>query len=89
MKTIKSSKLALAIGVTGSVLYLACICLMLIVGQNGTIWFFNSILHGLDVSTVSQINVPIGQSLAGIILTFGIGWISGFMIALIYNWKKS
>lgn len=87
MHTINSNKLGLALGATGVILYFACICLMFIAGQGGTTWFFNSILHGLDVSTVSQMNVPVGQTIAGIVLTFGIGWFTGFMTGLIYNWK--
>jgi len=89
MQTIKSNKLGLALGTSGVILYLGCICLMLIAGQDGTTWFFNSILHGLDVSTVSRMNVPIGQTIAGIVLTFGLGWITGFFTGTIYNWKRN
>lgn len=89
MQTINSNRLGLALGLTGVILYLACMCLMLIAGKDGTIWFFNSILHGLDVSSVSRMNVLFSQSLAGIILTFGLGWVSGFLIGTFYNWKRS
>lgn len=89
MQTINSNKLGIALGLTGVILYLACMCLMLIAGKDGTIWFFNSILHGLDVSSVSRMNVLFSQSLAGIILTFGLGWVSGFLIGTFYNWKRS
>ena len=89
MQTINSKKLGLAIGATGVILYLACICLMLIAGQEGTIWFFNSLLHGLDVSSVSRMNVLFGQTIIGLILTFGLGWITGFLIGTFYNWKRS
>lgn len=89
MQTINSNRLGLALGLTGVILYLACMCLMLIAGKDGTIWFFNSILHGLDVSSVSRMNVLFSQSIAGIILTFGLGWITGFLIGTFYNWKRS
>lgn len=89
MHIINSNKLGLALGTTGVILYLGCMCLMLIAGQDGTTWFFNSILHGLDVSSVSRMNVPAGQSIAGIALTFGLGWITGFLTGTIYNWKKT
>ncbi len=71
MGKLNAKKLGLALGTTGAIIYLGCICLMLIAGQDGTTWFFNSILHGLDVSSVSRMDVPIGQSIIGIILTFG------------------
>lgn len=89
MQTINSNKLGLALGLTGVILYLACICLMLIAGQDGTIWFFNSVLHGLDVSSISRMNVLFGQTIVGLILTFGLGWITGFLIGTFYNWKRS
>ena len=86
MNTINSKKLGFAIGMVGVILYLGCICLMLIAGQSGATWFFNSIMHGLDVSSISQMNVPIGQSIVGIIITFGLGWMSGYLIGMFYNW---
>ena len=89
MNTINSKKLGLALGTTGVIFYLGCMLIMLVGGKEGTTWFFNSILHGLDVSTVSRMNVPIGQTIAGIILTFGLGWLAGFLTGTIYNWRKS
>ena len=88
MLQLNANKLGLAIGTTAAIIYLGCICLMLLAGQEGIIWFFNSILHGLDISPVSRINVPIRQTVIGIILTFGLGWLSGFLIGTIYNWGQ-
>lgn len=85
MNKINSNKLGIALGITGVVLYFGCMLLMLIGGEAGTTWFFNSILHGLDVSDVSRMKVPIGQSIIGIILTFGLGWFTGFLTGTIYN----
>lgn len=87
MQKLNANTLGLAIGITVAIVYLGCICLMLMVGQEGTIWFFNSILHGLDVSSVSRMNVPFGQTLMGIILSFSLGWLSGFLVGTIYNWR--
>jgi uncharacterized protein DUF5676 len=89
MHTINSVKLGLALGATGVVLYIGCMFLMLIAGQGGTTWFFNTIFHGLDVTTVSRMNVPATQSIAGIVLTFGLGWITGFLTGTFYNWRSS
>jgi len=86
MNAINSNKLGLALGATGVLLYLGCMLLMLVAGQNGTTLFFNTVLHGLDVSTISRMNVPAAQSIVGILLTFGMGWITGFLTGSIYNW---
>ena len=52
MKTINIKKLGLATGLTGALLYLGCMVVMFTVGREGSVKFFNSLLHGLDVSTV-------------------------------------
>jgi 2TM family of unknown function (DUF5676) len=85
MTTINSNKLGMALGATGVILYLGCIFLMLLVGQSGTTWFFNTVFHGLDVTTISRMNVPAWQAIAGILLTFAMGWITGFLTGSIYN----
>jgi len=87
MNTINSNKLGLALGSTGVLFYLGCMLLMLIAGKEGTTWFFNSILHGLDVTNVAQMGVPIGQTVTGIIITFVLGWLGGYLVGTIYNWK--
>lgn len=89
MGKLDAKKLGLALGLTGAIIYIGCVCLMLIMGETGTIWFFNSILHELDVSTVSQMSVPLGQTIMGVVLTFALGGISGFFIGTIYNMGKS
>ncbi len=89
MHTVNSNKLGLALGTTGAILYLGCICLMMIAGKEGTVWFFNSIFHGLDISSITRMDVPAGQAIAGIVLIFGLGWITGFLTGTIYNWKRS
>lgn len=86
MKTINKNRLGLAIGITGVIFYIGCILLMWIAGASGTTWFFNSILHGLDVSSISQMHVPAGQTIAGMILTFILSWIAGYLIGTMYNW---
>ena len=88
MNTLDAKKLGTALGLTGVLFYFGCILVMMIGGQSGTIWFVNSLLHGLDVTSVVQANIPIGQTIAGIVLTFGLGWLTGFMTGTIYNWGK-
>ena len=51
MNRIHAKSLGIAFGLTGAFLYLGCILLMIAVGNGAIVTFFNSILHGLDVST--------------------------------------
>jgi hypothetical protein len=85
MQHINIKKFALAWGVAGVVLYLGCIILMATVGHEGTVVFFNSLLHGLDTSTIIRMDVPWTEALIGLVETFILGWLFGALIAAVYN----
>ncbi|GAB3833835.1 DUF5676 family membrane protein [Pontibacter rugosus] len=85
MNRINVKKLGFAFGVTGALLYIGCILVMATVGRDGTIKFFNSLLHGLDVSAVIRMDVPFWEALIGIVETFILAWLIGACIAAIYN----
>ena len=87
MKTINYKKFGIATGLTATILYLVCILIMTITGKEGTIKLFNSLLHGLDVTSVTRMNVPFLESLIGIVLTFILGWLIGACIGALYNWQ--
>lgn len=85
MNLINIKKMGFAVGLTGAILYLGCMVIMLTTGQEGTIKFFNSLLHGLDVGTVIRMDIPLLEALIGIVQIFIIGWIVGASIAVFYN----
>ena len=85
MQHINTKKFALAWGVAGAVLYLGCIILMATVGRDGTVLFFNSILHGLDTSNIIRMDVPLVEALIGLVEMFILGWLFGVLIASVYN----
>jgi hypothetical protein len=85
MNTINIRKLGLATGSTGALLYLGCAIVMATVGHNGTVRFFNSLLHGLDVTSIVRMNMPFWEACVGIAETFILGWLVGACIAAIYN----
>ena len=72
-------------GLTGALLYLGCMLLLLAVGFEGSVKFFNNLLHGLDVSTIIRIDISIWESVLGITQTFILGWLTGACIAALYN----
>lgn len=82
---INVKKLGLAFGLTGALLYIGCILVMATVGHEGTVKFFNSLLHGLDVSSVVRMNVPFWEACIGIVETFILGWLIGACIGGLYN----
>lgn len=85
MNHINVKKFGLAFGLTGALLYLGCMILMITVGHDGTVKFFNSLLHGLDVSSIVRMNIPLWEAVLGIIETFILGWLVGACIAGFYN----
>lgn len=87
MKTISIKKLGMATGLTGALLYLGCMVVMFTVGREGSVKFFNSLLHGLDVSTIIRMDMPLWGACLGIIQTFILGWLIGACIASLYNWQ--
>ena len=85
MSHINIRKLGLAFGLTGALLYVGCAVVMLTLGHNSTVKFFNSLLHGLDVSSIIRMDIPLVEVLIGLVQTFIISWLIGACIAGIYN----
>ncbi|MDC6353538.1 MULTISPECIES: DUF5676 family membrane protein [unclassified Robiginitalea] len=85
MNRINIKKLGFAMGLTGALVYLGCIVVMLTAGREGTIDFFNSLLHGLDTTSIIRMDIPLWEAAIGIVQTFIIGWLIGALIAAFYN----
>ncbi|MET4081783.1 hypothetical protein ABIB40_001732 [Pedobacter sp. UYP30] len=83
--TINVKKFGLAVGLTVSLLYLGCMLVMVTIGHAGSVQFFNNLLHGLDVSTILRMNVPLWEAGIGLVKTFILGWLVGACIAGFYN----
>ncbi len=82
---INVKKFGLALGLTVALLYLGCIIVMATVGHEGSVKFFNNLLHGLDVSTIMRMDVPLWEAAIGLAETFILGWLVGACIAGFYN----
>lgn len=85
MNRINIKKFGFAFGLTGAIIYLGCMVVMWTAGHEGTINFFNSLLHGLDTTSIIRMDVPIWEALIGIVQTFIVGWLTGALIAAFYN----
>ena len=85
MRVIDIKRFGLAFGATFALLYLGCVLVMAIVGKEGTIFFFNSLMHGADVTSIIRMNVPLREMMIGIVEIFILGWLTGATIASIYN----
>ena len=85
MNHISIRKMGLAFGITGALLYFGCALVMLILGHDSTVKFFNTLLHGLDVSSVIRMNISLVEEILGLVQTFILSWLIGASIAAIYN----
>ena len=85
MNHINIRKFGLAFGITGALLYFGCAVVMLILGHDSSVKFFNTLLHGLDVSSIIRMNISLVEELLGLVQTFIISWLIGACIAGIYN----
>ena len=85
MNRIHTRKSGLAFATTGTLLYFGCAVVMLTLGHDSTVKFFNSLLHGLDVASIIRMDIPLVEVLTGLVQTFIISWLIGACIAGIYN----
>ncbi|KJJ39389.1 DUF5676 family membrane protein [Aequorivita vladivostokensis] len=85
MYRLNVKKLGFAFGLTGAIIYLGCMIVMTTAGQEETISFFNSLLHGLDTTSIIRMDVPLLEAFFGIIQTFILGWLIGACIGAFYN----
>lgn len=89
MGVINIKRFGFAFGTAAALFYLGCMFVMAIVGKEMSVHFFNSLLHGIDVSSIIRINVPLTEALMGIVETFILGWFMGAIIASIYNFGQT
>lgn len=85
MNYLNVKKFGFAVGSTLALLYLGCMLVMFTVGAEGTARFFNSLLHGLDVSGIIRMDMPLWEAAVGIIEIFILGWLMGACVAAVYN----
>lgn len=85
MNPIDGKRFGLAVGTTLALLYLGCMVVMATAGKAATILLFNSLLHGIDVTSIIRADMPLWEALMGLVETFVLGGLAGAAVAAIYN----
>ena len=85
MENLNKKSVALASGFTASIIYLCCFIIMNLLGKESLIKLSNLLFHGVDFSTIIRMDISIGESLFGLILTFIFWSIIGLIFSFIYN----
>ncbi len=76
----------LAFAITGALYYVGCMIVLATTSREGAIAFFNSILHGIDVTNIIRTSMPAWEMVIGIVEVFVLSWFAGAIIASIYNY---
>lgn len=62
------------------------VCLLLVViARDFTINLFGAIFHGIDLSQIAADNITIGSAILGFVEVIIIGFILGWLFAIMYN----
>ena len=85
MGVINVKKMGLAVGLTLAVFHLGCVSVILLTSHETMIAFFNSLLHGIDVTSIMRMDMSAAEMVYGFVQIFIIGWLMGASIASIYN----
>lgn len=85
METISPKRLGFSLACTFTILYIGCVFVMMMVPKEVAISFFNSLMHGVDVTSIMRWEMPLIEMIIGILETFILSWFVGATIAVFYN----
>ena len=88
MEKINQKKFGIAAGLTSVVVYLGCFLTMAVLGKDSLVKLSNLLFHGMDFSHIIRMDIPITETLIGVIISFIFWGIIGCLIAIIYNKMK-
>ena len=74
-----------ALGTASAVAYAACVFVMLTTPKDVVIRFFNSLMHGVDVTPIMRWEMPWWEMFVGVTEIFILGWLWGALVAVLYN----
>jgi len=85
MERLSITRLGFALASLFAVLYGVSMLIVMTGPRDTVIAFFNSILHGIDVTSIMRWEMPWWEMVVGILEVFIIGWLCGAALASFYN----
>lgn len=85
MNKVSASRFGLACGIAFAIGDAACVLVKGILPLDTQIRVFNTLLHGVDITTVVRNEMSMGEMALGLIGWFAIGSIFGAIVATAYN----
>ncbi|MEK6926234.1 MAG: DUF5676 family membrane protein [Nanoarchaeota archaeon] len=81
---LNTRRVANSLGVVFAGVSLLCAIFVLVL--SGTAMsFFNNIFHGIDITQIAKTSVSFGSIIIGLVEAFVLGWIIGWLFAVVYN----
>ena len=80
---LNTKRVANSLAITAGIFSLVCM-LLILMAPTFTMDLFGAIFHGIDLSQISK-TASIGSSILGVIEVMILGWIAGWLFAVIYN----
>jgi hypothetical protein len=85
MNALNTKRLGFALGTAFSIVYLGNIFIIHTVPKEEAVYFFNSIVHGIDTVSIIRLNMPLSEMIVGVFEVFILGWLFGAAVAILYN----
>ena len=85
MRTLSVTRFGFALAMGSALYYVGCVFVMMTVPKDVAIRFFNSIMHGVDVTPIMRWDMPWWEMVVGVLEIFILGWLFGAIIAVFYN----
>ena len=84
---LKPKAVGYALAIVSGIVSLACL-LLVVIAKEFTINLFGAIFHGIELSQIAADNITIGSAVLGFAEVVVIGFIFGWLFAIIYNKLK-
>ncbi len=85
MNKLSSKKFGIASGITGVIVYILCYLLMTILGKETLGKLANLLFHGVDFSNILRMNIPIFETILGLVISFLFWGLTGYLLSFFYN----
>jgi len=85
MEKLNQRKVAFASGLTSIVIYFGCFLVMTLLGKESLVKLSNLLFHGMDFNNIIRMNISIGETLLGAVVSIIFWGVIGYLFAVIYN----
>lgn len=87
MEKLKPKLTGYALAIVAGIVSLACLLLILVAGEFA-VNLFGAMFHGIDLSQIMTDNITIGSAILGLVEAVVIGFVLGWLFAVVYNKLK-